>query len=518
MCERIIGALTGCRLKTETRFREVIHSGIGAPIHRQRSSRDYTICQEYQRRKVMIVEDNELGKRRSNWPMLARREQARPELGTRLIVEDPEIKEVFDLESGELLRSEAVIGTDYGQLVQLRMQIRMRWRRGHPMYRCPICGVAVHICRSWKEPRFFFKHRHEDGSCSAVTAGELSQKEIDARRYNGVKESALHIAMKQSLVDCLSADPQFSNISVEQVWKGKWTTEWRKPDVQATFKGIRVAFEIQLSTTYLDVIAARRDFYLQQGGLLFWIFARFETDRLRMTEDDVFYNNNFNAFVVNPKTIDASLSASAFQLECIWSTPVPGGGVSGFRRQTVPFDQLTLDTQTQRAFYYDFERAKRECNAKADAENEILRNEFEEAFASGAFFNDGGQRVWAEMRARLASTGITMPHRRMDLPYTLIQALYSAKRGAPVASRKKHLVEIAHHIATGSRQHLQWFSLALRHWDRGPQLKREDRSGLWARKVQACRNDKAVDPTSFSPDRTYQRLIEFLFPELGSLG
>ena len=105
----------------------------------------------------------------------------------------------------------------------------------------------------------------------------------------------------------------------------------------------------------------------------------------------------------------------------------------------------------------------------------------------------------------------------MDLPFTLIQALYSAKVGKPVASNKKRLVEIAHNVATGSKHHLRWFSRALRHWQRGPQLKTEDRSGLWAKKVKACQRDEAVDPSAFAPDRTHQRLIEFLFPELGSL-
>lgn len=60
-------------------------------------------------------------------------------------------------------------------------------------------------------------------------------------------------------------------------------------------------------------------------------------------------------------------------------------------------------------------------------------------------------------------------------------------------------------------------SRALRHWQRGPQLKTEDRSGLWAKKVTACKTDEASDPTAFEPDRTHQQLIEFLFPELGSL-
>jgi len=151
---------------------------------------------------------------------LLRRRQVRPQDGTRLSVDAPGIDEVFDLESGEVVRSEAVIGTDYARLIQLRLRVQTQMRRGEPLYRCPHCGVVVHICRSWKEPKFFFKHRHEDGNCPAITAGKLSQDEIDARRYNGVKESRLHIQMKEALFKCLSADPAFSDIRVEQVWRG----------------------------------------------------------------------------------------------------------------------------------------------------------------------------------------------------------------------------------------------------------------------------------------------------------
>lgn len=466
----------------------------------------------------MIVEDAGLdGHGASVGHALARRRQPRPQDGTPLIVEKPQIDKVFDLETGDVVHSHDLIGCDYAKLIQLRMQVRTRMQQDAPMYLCPHCGVAVHICRSWKEQRFFFKHRHEDGNCPAVTAGKLSQDEIDARRYNGVKESLLHIRMKEALVSCLNADARFSDIRVEEVWKGRWSSEWRKPDVQATYDGLRVAFEIQLSTTYLDVIAARRTFYLQQGGLLFWIFARFDAERLRMTEDDVFYNNNFNAFVVNAQTVEASIAAGAFQLECVWSTPMPGGGVSGLWRQVVSFDQLTLDSASQRAYFFDFEGQRQARDAAAGAAHEALRNEFEAAFCNGAFYGDGGESVWNGMRARFARAGMPLPRRRMDLPYTLIQALYSAKAGKPVASGKKRLVEIAHHVATGSRQHLHWFGRALRHWERGAQLKTEDRSGRWKEKVEAFKVDKAADPFAFEPDRTHQRLIEFLFPELGSL-
>ncbi len=207
----------------------------------------------------------------------ARRLRQRPEPGISLIVERPQIKEVLDVEAGTFVSASSVIGTDYARLIQLRMEVRSRMRRGVPLYKCATCGVPVHICCSRDAARFFFKHRHEDGSCPAVTAGALNQVEIDARKYNGAKESRLHLQMKDWLVRSLSADGRFSDVLVEKIWKGAWTSQWRKPDVQAVYGGQRIAFEIQLSTTFLDVIAGRRDFYLAEGGLLFWIFARFDT-------------------------------------------------------------------------------------------------------------------------------------------------------------------------------------------------------------------------------------------------
>ena len=39
---------------------------------------------------------------------------------------------------------------------------------------------------------------------------------------------------------------------------------------------VSVAFEIQMSTTHLNVIAARKLFYLKEGGLPFWVFALFD--------------------------------------------------------------------------------------------------------------------------------------------------------------------------------------------------------------------------------------------------
>lgn len=445
-----------------------------------------------------------------------RRHRPHPAPGEALIVERPQIGEVLDVEAGTYVSASEVIGTDYARLVRLRMEVRTQMRRDTPLYKCSICGVAVHICCSRDSARFFFKHRHEDGNCPAVTAGTLSQTEIDARKYNGAKESRLHLQMKEWLVRCLSADKEFSSIRTEQVWKGAWTAQWRKPDVQAVFRGQRIAFEIQLSTTFLDVIAGRRDFYLAEGGLLFWIFARFDTDRLRMTDDDVFYNNNANAFVVNAQTLDQSLRDGALQLECIWSVPLSNGQTSGLHRKLVRFGELTLDAATQRGFYFDFDAARKVLQEQEKAASQELRDRFEQLFGSRTIYGDEGHANWIDLKRRFARAGVPFVHYPRDLPFDLLQGLYSAKYGRPFASKRKLLVEAAHQVANGGR-HLRWFSQALRHYERGAQLNTEDRSGNWAKKVKACRAQEAQSPETFEPDRRHQALIEFLFPELRPL-
>lgn len=442
-----------------------------------------------------------------------RRHRPRPAPGEALIVPNPQIQEVLDVMLGEFAAASKVIGSDYVRLIRLRMEVRARMRAGDPLYKCAICGVAVHICCARDKARFFFKHRHENGNCPAVTAGTLNQEEIDARKYNGVKESKLHLQMKEWLVRCLTADGRFSQIRSEAVWKGAWGTEWRKPDVQAVYQGLRIAFEIQLSTTFLDVIAARREFYLKEGGLLFWIFARFDTDRLRMTDDDVFYNSNANAFVLNAKSLEASERDRSFQLECIWALPHPDGGTSGLHRRNVCFDELTLDPKAQRAFYFDFDQAREALQQRERAACDQVRLAFEQMFASRGFYGDEGRPAWSALRRRFSHAKIAVPPFPRDLPFELLQGLYSAKYGKPVASKRRLLVEIAHQMANGGR-HLRWFSHALRHYGRAPQLRAEDRSGNWARKVKACRALEAQSPATYEPDRAQQVLIEFLFPEL----
>lgn len=443
-----------------------------------------------------------------------RRAQERPANGEPLWLENPEVKEVLETDTGRHLPVAAVMGTDYERLVQLRMNARTSMRKADPLYRCSLCGVPVYICRAKEGFKFFFRHQHEDGSCPAQTKGDLSQDEINARKYNGAKESKLHRRMKDWVCQCLAADGRFLEIAQEPTWKGPLTGERRRPDVRAVYNGLPIAFEIQLSTTHLNVIAARRDFYMQEGGLLVWLFAEFDTEHRRMTDDDVFYNNNLNAFVVNTKTVEASTEGGEFRLECIWATPTKGGGHSGLHRRVIAFHELTLNPTAQHAYYFDYEAAKRRLAEDVEAEKQQLRDDFEAWMGATGYYGPKSAEHWRQFRARFMRFGVELPHYANQFDRQLLTDLYSAKNNRPWGQGKKHLVEVAHRVANAEKNHLTWFMHAVRHYGREASMKAEGKPGLWQERYEKLRNEYRQDPAPFEPKRDAQEMVELLFPEL----
>ncbi|BBB66562.1 hypothetical protein UNDYM_2309 [Undibacterium sp. YM2] len=431
-----------------------------------------------------------------------------------LAVEDPAIPEVLDLSSGLHVSAHQVIGTDYEKLIQLRMKIKEGLKIGIPLYACSVCGIAVSLLMHKVSRHFFFRHVKEDGRCPQISRGELSREEINARKYNGAKESALHRRMKSLVAQSLAADKEFSDIKVEERWKGSLSGEWRQPDICATYRGVKIVFEIQLSTTYLDVIVERRLFYQREGALLIWIFAEFDDENRRLLQDDVFYNNNQNVFIVNEESAAFSISAGLFRLSCVWSEPLPNGGSSLLRRKMVLFNELTLSRQTQRAFFFDYagacERIAKEKTTVADS----LRERFEQAWMASLDNTEVMPRLWGSFRKEFRAQGVQLPVYHNQLHAILINAIYSAKYGRVVGWKYTRFIEVAHLIAGGYKSYLWIFREALKVYDRGQQLMDEDKSGRWAVRVEIYKAAiKKNDPDYISDDKFFP-VLEVLFPEL----
>ena len=434
---------------------------------------------------------------------------------------------VLESATGRELPVAHVIGSDFAQLMQLRLEVKISNQEDRAKYLCPECFVPLSLVCRKEARRFFFKHTVEDGRCSAVTRGELTQEEINARKYNGAKESVLHRQMKQWLVESLYASGKFTNIAQEARWTGSVTGAWRKPDVSAKYGELKIAFEVQLSTTFLDVIAERRRFYLQEDGLLFWIFARFDDDGRRLTLEDVFYNNNQNAFIVSASTRDASRDADDLLLDCVWSEPRNPKTNPQLQRRRVSFTELTLSPEKQQAFYFDYAASSAERDAKEAANRASWPTQFEvwwlevagrhsslyEQEDEVSNFPECAPTSWND-QPMLTETSLRFYGPEMRLPVAMLDCFYSAKHGRPIGLKRKQFIEVAHYLAESYPHYLLWFRRALRVYERAPLLKAQDRSGNWSKRVKAYVQDMRVDPDKYGADQKHQLLFEFLFPEL----
>lgn len=429
-----------------------------------------------------------------------------------------EIADVLDLITGEIIPARVAIGEDYERTLQLRMALREGIAANKPLMACPMCTVPVHLVSMEKERRFYFRHETEDDRCPAKTKGNLSEKRILAMKYDGARESEAHLRMKAIIADSLRCDPDFSGVEVEKVWKGEAANARRKPDVRAVWRGsLPVAFEVQLSTTFLRVIAERRAFYLQEGGLLFWVFKDFDMGDARLTMEDVFYNNNRNAFLASEETLTASREGQRLILDCVWSEPSLDAGqlLWSQRAGRVPFSALTIEQERQRVFLFDADAARVRCEAQG--KDWPLRDAFQRFWLAEGPVNDA---EWLRLRAELRKHSIDLPRYRSEAHglRQLLDTLYSAAMGEPVGSwGYKNLVTLAHHIFDRYKGFLWAFRLMLAAHGRGPLISEQDTTRNWRdNKVKAYLAAWQTGNPNFAPDRRYDRLAAFLFPEIAN--
>jgi len=304
---------------------------------------------------------------------------------------DPEVKEILNLETGEIISAREAIGYDVNRAMTLRRRLRSQLHDANEnqmIMICPYCHKPLSLKCQFNGQRFYFAHIHRDNNCPQLDRKNWSKERIQAAKYNGQKESIPHKLMKEQLFKILEADPRFSDISVEKVVRGEDPSTWRKPDVRALYGGsLRVVFEIQLSTTFLDVVLGRRDFYSKKGELLVWIFKQFSTQDARMMEFDTFHANNMNAIVLDKEAWQQSRSRGRLSLKCVWVEPRTNETNLSHIENCGIFDfaELHKSVEHQKIFHFDYDshRALVDEGIKKRQESiasEEVRNKFFESF------------------------------------------------------------------------------------------------------------------------------------------
>ncbi|RUV67081.1 MULTISPECIES: DUF6035 family protein [unclassified Mesorhizobium] len=440
---------------------------------------------------------------------------------------DLEIEEVLDCASGEYLDvREWISSWRYEQLIGQRVDIREKLN-GSPRFRCPVCAVPVYLVSN-QHKRFYFKHQIEDGSCPAQTRHPLSREDILARKYHGLRESEPHRRIKALILRSLLADPRYSGIEEERQWRSARDPAMRRqPDVQADGAQGRLAFEVQLSTTFLDVVVARRTFYRDERALLVWVMGRFDPDYRRLTTDDLLFTNNSNILIVDEETAAHSEHTRRFHVRCHFRRPVRAGDAIAdlWESSLVLFDELTWEQDRQRCWHFDYESEAAAIRKAIDAELCARETAAADALRSDLFAfwidrernaepSEEARLTWAEIRQSFAGRGIDLPLSPDSESgfVALMNGLTSAREGRPVGWHFKQLVEVGHRIADAYPEHVAAFGHALIHFRNGDIVEGQDRTGKWKNRRQTIRKSLERGDPDFLPHSDSLSLIGFLLP------
>jgi len=440
-------------------------------------------------------------------------------------VDGPMIPSVVDRRAGQVRPSIELLSGEKSAVIMLRAEVEAALIRDDPVLLCSACLKEVKV-RASRLRRFFFRHIDESGDCEYKTGGMQSQSKILAIKYHGLKEGPDHRRIKSIVVESLTADTSFSCVKTEKNWRSLWDpSAFRRPDVQAVRDGLRIAFEIQLSTTFIDVIAARRAYYLAQGGLLFWVFKGLNQQDRKLTIDDVFIPNNHNLFVADDETLRLSRESGKLTLRCHYREPTLRDGevVEIWHEQLVMIDQLTLDVPNQRAFFFDYAAARAALERRLRSADDQIRNDFQAFWERfGAGYDPAAEEEYKRVSAKIDDLKINVAAKHTDSEFSAAMRLcYSAKVGRPIGFEYENdrLIQVAHWAYDHHKPLLYAFTRLVEVYGHTPTLASQDRTGKWANRRKEAEqawlesDNFQAEENVFDHDESYSDLLAFLFPE-----
>lgn len=436
------------------------------------------------------------------------------------IADQLEIDEVIDCRTGDLKEAREVLTLTDESFSQLRVAVHEARAQGDSLLLCAHCLEPIYPAEEVKKVNrgAHFRHFHGDGDCPARTRDNLSVEAKLARQFNGAKEGWEHRDTKRKLVQSLWVDSRFSETSDERRWWSANHVRWRQPDVQTSFNGKRVAFEIQLARTYASVIAARRVFYREQGGIVVWVFRDFATAERLLAVDDLFHTNNRNALLVNEKTLTESIRSACFKLECHWPEPDESDkSQERWHSEMIAFSQLELDWERQRAWFFDCEGARAIALQAKEKEVVATLRETLKQFVATAKTKEWAERVplWDSARALAATIDLSLPATANEADLErLLAYLFSAEEGRPIGFAFQKLVQVAFNADDCHPALIKPLGWALKHYGRLQQLSAE--STKWSARQNQIRAAMQCKVPKYSQDQTWYPLIARLFPELKS--
>lgn len=300
-----------------------------------------------------------------------------------------------DIDANEFLDN-----CDDEQFFTYRRQIEEA-RRTNPTVLCSVCYQPV-VLRGNTHRTKFFAHTKNSEDCPIKTTTHLTQEEILAMKYNGQKEGRAHRDNKYKIAQLLEADELFSDVEVERTFRETHSVgiakRWRRPDISSIFQNdtARVVFELQVSTTFLDVIINREKFYCDNDTYIVWVFLSFDPDRF--TTLDIAYANRANIFVFDREAQHESEQEQKLILKCFYRKPYMSENLTMSYKWVslfVNFSDVLFDTAQKKIYFADTGKLKQQVLKEINIQKQKLEQEKVEQE-----HRDTAERIRLEQNAR----------------------------------------------------------------------------------------------------------------------
>lgn len=201
---------------------------------------------------------------------------------------------------------------------------------GHFRFICPECRQPVRICgRNMDGSKliFFFAHFKDSGECFFKTNRSRSPEEMMNQRYGLIQESERHKELIAEITAALEDENSIAKGIKNVAAKKRISSEvpyinWRRPDIYAEYNGRKYVFELQISTTFLNVMVEREIFYRLHGINLIWIFNfedEKESDHMKwLMSKDIYYAHRRNVYFFDNEAKTESKKRRELVLNCHW--------------------------------------------------------------------------------------------------------------------------------------------------------------------------------------------------------
>ncbi|MBO5579768.1 MAG: hypothetical protein J5952_05055 [Prevotella sp.] len=278
------------------------------------------------------------------------------------------IDTVLDIEENKIISARSFFSQPESLVFKMRKELEDAIYLQKPHFVCKYCGQMVKISgrKTQRGVARFFSHLRDSDDCDYKTTTGRSKREIERAKYARCNEGERHKFLKSEIAKYLKGTKGISEVKLESTFKGNHPIlRWRRPDVYAKYRGQDVVFELQLSTTFISVIAERDLFYRMNNTHIIWIFNFDEqaehVDLTNMMTKDIYYNNHFNIFIFDKEAQKQSEERGEFMLKCNWIKPdgnweyENGNTSDNLGGELISLSDLTFDN-AYKPYYKDAEK------------------------------------------------------------------------------------------------------------------------------------------------------------------